>query len=135
MTDQREPIDQAERLRRLQERRAASTKSPSTKGQGTSSGARARARRRHPAGASRIFLAGLSVASFFGIGGTMLLAGNNAASVATPAVAPPAVAAVQSSTSATGTVATAATATPAAATSAKSTAASAPVVHTKTRAS
>jgi hypothetical protein len=129
MTDPREPIDQAERLRRLQERRAASTRNPSTKGHGTTAGSRAAARRRHPAGASRIFLAGLSVASFFGIGGTMLLAGNHTASVATPAVATPAVAVVQPSTNSTASSATA----PAAATSTKSTAA--PVVHTKTRAS
>jgi hypothetical protein len=129
MSDNREPIDQAERLRRLQERRAASsrrpsTTSPTTEGRDTTAGPRPAARRRHPAKASRIFLAGLSVASFFGIGGSMLLAGNNTASVATPTVA-----AVQPSTNATAAPTTAKTA----ATSTKSTAA--PVAHTKTKGS
>ena len=84
MTDQREPIDQAERLRRLQERRAASSKSPSTKGRGTM---QARVpplagvtRRGHRASSSRASAWRRSSAS----AGAMLLAGNNAASVATP---------------------------------------------------
>ena len=100
MTEHADNTDQAERIRRLQERRAASSASRAARTQSRSTEAvkptaataarpartTGRKRRRHPAGASRILLAGLSVASFFTIGGSLMLAQNNAATVsqATP---------------------------------------------------
>ena len=138
MTEPTNDIDQAERIRRLQERRAASGKSRAAAARTSvavatpatgESPSRQRARRRHPAKGSRILLAGLSVASFFGIGGSLLLANSNAATVAqatTPASTGP--------SPATTSVASASVTT---ATSAKSTSGSrAPVVaHTTTRGS
>ncbi len=148
MTERADTTDQAERIRRLQERRAASggsraaanghrpatptpagaTKAGAAKAApaGRASGKR---RRRHPAAASRILLAGLSVASFFTIGGSLALAQNNAATVATtPAAVVGPVAPNGTATS------TAASATPATA-SANSSKQTAPVVHTRTKAS
>jgi hypothetical protein len=131
MTESTNDIDQAERIRRLQERRAASGKSRAAVTRSTvaaanpargASPARQRARRRHPAKGTRILLTGLSVASFFGIGGSLLVASNNATTVlqtATPVV---------TSAASTGAV----SATPATA----STGSHAPVVaHTTTRGS
>jgi hypothetical protein len=57
MAEPVDPNDQAERIRRLQERRAGTTN----------------ARRSHPAAASRILLAGLSVSSFFTVAGAIAL--------------------------------------------------------------
>ena len=90
MDEAQKANDQAERTRRLQERRAASGRAkpaPSTAAADTgmvSASASPRtapgpaprpaARRRHPAAASRILLAGLSVASFFSVGGAIALA-------------------------------------------------------------
>ncbi len=115
MTERTNDIDQAERIRRLQERRAASGKSRVAATRSTvaaaktatgASPARQQARRRHPAKGTRILLAGLSVASFFGIGGSLLLASNNATTVvqtampaATPAASNGAVSATPATTS------------------------------------
>ncbi len=147
MTEPMDTNDQAERIRRLQERRAASGRSrvartagDPAQAAGASTGATAprraptpgKRRRRHPAAATRILLAGLSVASFFTIGGSVMLAQNNAATVAqtTPTVAGSAGtnATVPSSTAA-GTSATPATA------NATSSTHRAPAPHTTTRAS
>ena len=101
MTDHVNDFDQAERIRKLQARRAASRRAPvpaaaeSTPPAGAREPADAavsraasarstgRSRRRHPAAASRWLLGGLSVASFFAIAGTV--ANANASSVAAPA--------------------------------------------------
>ncbi len=151
MTDRTNDIDQAERIRRLQERRAASsgsrrpatprtassatapmTDAPAARPTGSRLPAAGRKRRRHPAAASRWLLAGLSVASFFTIAGTVAVANVN--SVATPpaststAVVPPPVPATPAATPV-----NAAPATPAPAT--QQTRATAPVSHTTTRGS
>ena len=76
--------DQAERLRRLQERRAASgrsTRTATVAAGSAPSAPQAGTRRRHPAAATRIFLAGLSVTSFFAVGGAIAVA-NRPANVA-----------------------------------------------------
>ncbi len=72
--------ERAERIRRLQERRAASGKPRVAPSRAAVShevvtpqaptGARPRTRRRHPAAGTRVLLAGLSVASFFTVGGS-----------------------------------------------------------------
>lgn len=145
MTERPDNTDQAERIRRLQERHAASSTSRATRTQSRSTetvnptsatAARptpttGRKRRRHPAAASRILLAGLSVASFFTIGGSLILAQNNAATVsqATPAV----VGQIATATATTSSATSGASATPAAATAKSSQ--SAPKAHTTTRAS
>jgi hypothetical protein len=153
MTDRRHEIEQAERIRRLQERRATSSSgvntarrtatSAATGARRTASSTRtpaavpvrtSSARRRHPAASTRILLAGLSVASFFGIAGSVALAGQSATSTAQPAAV--------TSTATGGTLAATSTATgivtkpvgtstQSAATSGTSTR----VVHTTTRAS
>ncbi len=89
-------------------------------------------RRRHPAAATRILLAGLSVASFFTIGGSVMLAQNNAATVSqtTPTVATVA----GTSAAPASTTASTPSATPTAANATSSTH-RAPVAHTTTRAS
>jgi hypothetical protein len=146
MTERPENADQAERIRRLQERRAASSRSRDGGTQERSTAAvnptaatvarpaspTGRNRRRHPAGASRILLAGLSVASFFTIGGSLMLAQNNAATVsqATPAVVGQV--AITGTTTSPATSATSAT--PAAAATKASTQ-SVRAAHTTTRAS
>jgi hypothetical protein len=114
--------DQAERLRRLQERRAASGRSNRTPTDGAGSSPAApqskRARRRHPAAATRVVLAGLSVTSFFAVGGAIAVANRPAQVAQTAAAATPI-------TKTIGTPSTAGTAAqPAAATNA--------VVHTTT---
>jgi len=67
--------DQAERIRALQARRAASARSrptPSTEMSSIGATAPRRApRRRHAAAGTRIFLAGLSVSSFFAVAGAI----------------------------------------------------------------
>ena len=89
MTDPND-LERAERIRRLQERRAASartanravattttgnTDSPAPLRTSSTSGhTPKRARRRHPAAATRWLLGGLSVASFLAIGGTVAAA-------------------------------------------------------------
>lgn len=94
MTDTPYSDDQAERLRRLQERRAASgrTRPPRDVGRDADGDADRnvdrdvsarsapvvtppkRARRRHPAAATRILCAGLSVTSFFAVAGAIAVA-------------------------------------------------------------
>jgi hypothetical protein len=90
MTETPNSNDQAERLRRLQERRAASgrTSPPRSVDAGSTPAAPQpkRARRRHPAAATRILLAGLSVTSFFAVGGAIAVA-NRTARVAQPVTA------------------------------------------------
>ena len=108
MSDQAKEIAQAERIRRLQERRAAAGRTPrpavasAARADATARPARPRPsdpkhRRRHPAAATRWLLGGLSIASFFGIAGTVAVA--NVSGVAAPApvtVAAPATNAVAS---------------------------------------
>jgi hypothetical protein len=121
MTDE---LDQAERIRRLRERRAASP------GQRGAAAPATRARRRHPAAATRWLLGGLSVASFFTIAGTIAAANVNSVGTAQPA-APAAVTAAPS-------VQTAASPAPAPAATSQSATKAAPVVqvvHTTTRGS
>ena len=96
MTDPANAIDQAERIRRLQERRAASGRpprdaAPRAELQGGEGGAlpaaaprRPRPRRRHPAAATRWLLGGLSVASFFTIAGTVAVANLGSGTAAQP---------------------------------------------------
>ncbi|MGZ4734978.1 MAG: hypothetical protein ACXV8R_05190 [Acidimicrobiia bacterium] len=99
MTDRTPDIDPAERVRQLQARRAAagSSRRPSTVARTASGthqpGAATRAatgpqstrqRRRHPAAATRWLLGGLSIASFFGIAGTVALANVNSVAAPTP---------------------------------------------------
>ncbi len=131
--------DAAERIRRLQERRATSspaarvrpaTATPATAGprKATPPG---RTRRTHPAAATRWLLGGLSVASFFGIGGAV--AATNLNSVAT--AAPSGSAAAAGAVAPTAAVAPVTPATPRA-TNATSVATKAPVVaHSTTRGS
>ena len=73
MTDRTQHPDPEERIKRLQERRAASSDAPS-------------ARRRHPAAKSRVLLASLALASFGFVGASMAAT----QSVSTSAVAAPA---------------------------------------------
>ena len=92
MTETPNPNDQAERLRRLQERRAASSRSNRTPPAGAGSTPTLqpskKSGRRHPAAATRIFLAGLSVTSFFAVGGAIAVA-NHPAAVQSVAAATP----------------------------------------------
>jgi hypothetical protein len=149
MTDRTNDIDQAERIRRLQERRAASSGSrrpatprtvssatapmadaPAARPPSTRSPAAGRKRRRHPAAASRWLLAGLSLASFFTIAGTVAVANVNSvatppASTPTAVVATPALPATQAATPATAAPAPAA----------QQPTRAAPVPHTTTRGS
>lgn len=99
MTEHSNDLDAAERIRRLQQRRAAAgrvarpsriadTAPASTMEPAESPAARTRHaphRRSHPAAATRWLLGGLSVASFFGIAGTVAAA--NVHSIATSAPA------------------------------------------------
>ncbi len=138
--------DPAERIARLQARRAASGRSPDparprtgddTAAPGvaprapgrTGPPARGGRRRSHPAAATRWLLGGLSVASFFGIAGTVAAA--NVATT-TAAVAAPAPATAPASTIATPTAATPVASAASGATPAPR---AAPVVHTTTRGS
>jgi hypothetical protein len=78
MTDKRtqesNTTDPAERVRALQERRAASA-AKARSGGARSGGARSGgARKRHAAEGSRVFVAGLSVASFLTIGAAITVA-------------------------------------------------------------
>jgi hypothetical protein len=128
MTETPNSNDQAERLRRLQERRAASGRpSPSASANvGTIPAApqTRNARRRHPAAATRVLLAGLSVTSFFAVGGAIAVA-NRTTSVAQSAAVP-------AGNTTPGTTAT----TPATGgTAAQPAPAASAVVHTTTRAS
>jgi hypothetical protein len=150
MTDHAKDLDQAERIRRLQARRAASTRTTHASaelapGADDAAGAApapvraaaARARRGHPAAATRWLLAGLSAASFFTIAGTIAVANVNAvgsAQPATPVVAAPAAPAAPAAgaVAVTPQAATPAPAAPAATTKA---APVAPVAHTTTRGS
>ena len=145
MTDD-STIDPAERIARLQARRAASGRPPraapartgddtpttapvaTSRAPGrTAPAARpGRRRRSHPAAATRWLLGGLSIASFFGIAGTVAAA--NVANT-TSAAAPVAATAPAASTP------TAATPVAASATSATHATKVAPVVHTTTRGS
>jgi voltage-gated potassium channel Kch len=137
-------IDPAERIARLQARRAASGRPPRAARAGTAEDSpastprapgrtapparRGGRRRAHPAAATRWLLGGLSVASFFGIAGTVAAANvANTTSAAAPAPA----------TASAATASTPAAATPvaASATSATQTTKVAPVVHTTTRGS
>jgi hypothetical protein len=115
-------MERAERIRRLQERRTPPKTPPAAKARTAVPGARPSPRRRHPAAASRFLLAGLSIASFFTVGGAMILA-NGTPSGAVQAAAQPA---GQAATT------TGATASPATATKATS---HAPVVYAVTRGS
>lgn len=130
------PQDQAERVRRLQERRAASTRTANpraetrgaapapTTGDATPLVRVAKPpRRRHPAAATRWLLGGLSIASFFTIAGTVAVA--NQANLNTPAAV----------TSATPTPASPSSATPVTGQSANRGSTTAPAAHTVTRGS
>ena len=149
MTDPND-VERAERIRRLQERRAASarttnravattttgdTDSPTPLRTSSTSGhTPKRARRRHPAAATRWLLSGLSVASFLAIGGTVAVA--NQANLSTAANQGNVSTAQPSGTAATATPA-APTATPAPSATQKATTGSTTprVVHTTTRGS
>lgn len=134
MTDHTNDLEQAERIRRLQERRAASSGSrrPTAPRTGSPATSRTKTKRQHPAAATRWMLAGLSVASFFTIAGTVAVANVNAAAP-TPASTPTAVVAVP--TAASTQAATPAAATPAAPTQAAPRASTPQVSHTTTRGS
>lgn len=150
MTDDLTAADRAERIRRLQERRAgtsartaprpsttinAATEAPARPATSRSAGNRAKPRRRHPAAATRIMLAGLSVASFLGIAGSVALAsGATTAAAPTPVAATPA-AAVPASANATAAVGATPAQAASTATAAKAGAASAAAPHVKTRGS
>jgi len=71
MTDRTQNLDPEERIKRIQERRAASS-------------AAARGPRRHPAAKSRVLLAGLAIASF-GFVGASMAATQSTSTVAAPA--------------------------------------------------
>lgn len=142
MAEHTNDIDQAERVRQLQARRAAAGRTPrastnasdprTTRETAPSAGSRPRnpsQRRRHPAAATRWLLGGLSIASFFGIAGTVAAA--NVHAVATP-VAAPLTAATPAAPASTGTATAPAAATPRAQ---SVQAAAAPVVHTTSRGS
>ena len=158
MTDHTDPVDQAERIRRLQERRAASGRAPRSVPAASATRAApvaaesalpagaparvARPRRRHPAAASRWLAGGLSVASFFAIAGTVAAADLNAASTpaATPAATQAATPAPTAATAPAAAPAVSASATPAPTAPAPTKAASvpapaAPARHTTTRGS
>ena len=137
MNDHTDDIDQADRIRRLQARRAAAagdrrpvavtSNEPAGAGSAAARSRQPKPRRRHPAAATRWLLGGLSIASFFGIAGTVAVA--NVSTVAAPATATAPTPAANS---------TSAPATPAAAkaSSATSTATStAQTPHTTTRGS
>ena len=144
MTDHTHDLDQAERIRRLQARRAASgnmsrpaadastgpSGQPSSRttvrARTTARPGASKARRRHPAAATRWLLGGLSIASFFTVAGTVAAA--NVSAVATQAPAP--TAATTAGTSAQATAPSSATP---GATNTKATPAPAP--HTTTRGS
>src|SRR4051812_29387448 len=89
MTDDTNDNARAERIRRLQERRGTTAVPRVANATGTPTGPAPapRGRRRHPAAATRWMLAGLSIASFFGIGGT-IIAANRANVAAAPAANP-----------------------------------------------
>jgi len=78
MNDNSNQSDQAERIRALQARRAASARlrpTPAAESSSTRANAsKRRPRRRHAAAGTRIFLAGLSVSSFFAVAGAIGLA-------------------------------------------------------------
>ena len=89
MTDEMTAADRAERIRRLQERRAGTATRTAA---GTTTRGATKPRRRHPAMATRIFLAGLSAASFFTIAGSVAVANGGTSSAApTPVAATPVV--------------------------------------------
>jgi hypothetical protein len=69
MTQQSNTTDPAERVRALQERRAASAAKARSGGARSGGG-----RKRHAAEGSRVFVAGLSVASFLTIGAAITVA-------------------------------------------------------------
>lgn len=131
MTDNSNEIDQAERIRRLQARRAASGHTPAPAAAMTAEPselatpiARTRSaapRRQHPAARTRWILGGLSVLSFFTIAGTVGAANVGSASAAAPVVTPVTANAV-ATTPAASNAPTAATATTKATTAATSTA-------------
>ncbi len=99
MTEHSNQLDAAERIRRLQERRAASGRAPRTNRVADAAPASAqqpadppavrartsRQRRSHPAAATRWLLGGLSVASFFGIAGTVAAANVHSLAASSPA--------------------------------------------------
>jgi hypothetical protein len=97
MTDQSNEMDRAERIRRLQARRAATAHASraadptATAGEGAPAAglpprpASRRSKRGHPAAATRWTLAGLSVASFFTIAGAVAVADQTAAGSPPPA--------------------------------------------------
>jgi hypothetical protein len=131
MTD----IDQAERLRRLQQRSAAA-KAAKQPGANRDAPATSKPRRRHPAAATRTMLAGLSVASFLTIGGGLLATQNATTTIAaSPSNVAGQVVATPASATTSATTATPATPTTSASSSSTTTKQAAPVVHTKTRAS
>ena len=101
MTDNSNEIDQAERVRRLQARRAASGRTlvptaamsaaMSAEPEAMTPVARTRSaapRRHHPAAATRWLLGGLSLVSFFTIAGTVAAANVSAVSASAPIVTP-----------------------------------------------
>ncbi len=101
MTDPTNDDAQAERIRRLQERRSVAGRSSRATATGGASAAEPRGtsaraatgppnrklRRRHPAAPTRWMLAGLSIFSFFGIAGTIAAANVNAVATAAPTAA------------------------------------------------
>ena len=123
MTDPTNDDAQAERIRRLQERRAGSAAPRVPSARAATAPRNRTPRRRHPAAPTRWMLAGLSIFSFFGIAGTIAAA--NVSAVATAAPATNAASALSSPSASTGSVAT----TPVKATPA-STATKAPAAHT-----
>jgi anti-sigma factor RsiW len=100
MTDRTQDLSPEERVKRLQERRTASSASPRT-------------RRRHPAAKSRALFAGLAIASFGLVGASMAATqAVSTSTVASPPVAQsaaPAVSAVPVSSQKAATAAPAAT--------------------------
>lgn len=135
MTETPNQSDQAERIRRLQERRAASGRSrqavATSTGRSEAVTPKRTSRRRHPAAATRILLAGLSVSSFFSVAGAIALTHRSA--TAPTATAPP-VSSVSVATNASATAATAGTAVAAGATAQPGAASNVPA-HTTTAAS
>ena len=93
MTETPNANDQAERLRRLQERRAASGRSSRaadcerSRLDARPRPSRRRTRRRHPAAATRILLAGLSVTSFFSVASAIAVANRRVAASPRPVAA------------------------------------------------
>lgn len=102
MTDDVTAAERAERIRRLQERRAATsvrTAASTTTSTAHSATVAAKSRRRQPATRTRVLLAGISVASFLGIAGSIGLAhSGTSATVAKPVASTPAVAPLASAT-------------------------------------